>query len=70
MVGFFTEQLPFSLQWKLDLRKGAFNNYVDQNLSNFRPPPPLEWTSMDIIQTHPPCPRGQKVDKSPLPPKI
>ena len=24
--------------------KGVFNNYVDQILLNFDPPPPLEWT--------------------------
>ena len=45
------------------LNKGAFNNYVDQILTNFDPLPPSSgqaWT----FYNPPPCPRGQKVDKS------
>ena len=35
---------------KLQLSKGAFNNYVDQILLNFDHLP-LEWTIVDILQT-------------------
>ena len=46
--------------------KGSFNNYVDQILTNFDPLPPSSgqaWT----FYNPPPCPRGQKGDKSPPP---
>ena len=33
--------------------KGAFNNYVDQILTNLTPSP-LEWTSVDILADPPP----------------
>ena len=48
--------------------KGAFNNYVDQILTNFDPLPPLEWTSVDIL----PPPPLVHVDKrwAKAPPKI
>ena len=36
-----------------NFRKGAFNNYVDQILTIFDPLPPLEWTSVDILQPPP-----------------
>ena len=36
---------------KLQLSKGAFNNYVDQILLNFDHLPPLEWTIVDILHT-------------------
>ena len=48
------------------LNKGAFNNYVDQILTNFDPLPPRV-DKRGHFTTPPPCPRGQKVDKSPPP---
>ena len=41
--------------------KGAFNNYVDQILTNFDPLPPLEWTSVDIFQLNH---QKQQIDKA------
>ena len=43
--------------------KGSFNNYVDQNLTNFDPLPPSSGQAWTF--TYPPCPRGQKVEKKP-----
>ena len=34
----------------LHLGMGAINNYVDQILTNFEPPTPLEWTILDILK--------------------
>ena len=51
--------------WSYYNGKGSFNNYVDQILTNFDPPPSSgqAWT----FYNPPPCPRGQKVEKSPPP---
>ena len=43
----------------LDFTLGGIQQLRGSILTQFWPPPPLEWTSVDILHT-PPCPRGQK----------
>ena len=54
------------MRWVCKLDKGAFNNYVDQILSNIDP---LEWTIVDILHnTYPIC--HVELSADPFPPLL
>ena len=45
------------------ISQGVIQQLRGPILTQFCPPPPLEWTSVDIFHSPPPCPRGQKFEK-------